>query len=105
MAEVFAWLVRWVGFVALASLIGGFAVDLLVLPARAPELDGARGRLRALRLGSALVLLLAAGGELLLRTATMSGGGLGGAAPAVSGCLRTAAAVTSSSPSMPAESP
>jgi putative copper export protein len=87
MAEVFAWLVRWVGFVALASLIGGFAVDLLVLPARAPELDGARGRLRALRLGSALVLLLAAGGELLLRAATMSGGGLGGAAPAVPAVL------------------
>ena len=87
MAEVFAWLVRWVGFVALASLIGGFAVDLLVLPARAPELDGARGRLRALRLGSALVLLRAAGGELLLRAATMSGGGLGGAAPAVPAVL------------------
>jgi copper resistance protein D len=87
MVEALAWLVRWVGFVALAGLIGGFAVDLLVLPARAPELGGVRGRLRALRLGGALVLLLAAGGELLLRAATMSGGGLGAAVPAVPAVL------------------
>src|SRR5512144_736923 len=87
MAEALAWVVRWVGFVALAALIGAFAVDLLVLPARALELDGVRGRLRALRLGSALVLLLAAGGDLLLRAATMSGGGLGAAVPAVPAVL------------------
>ncbi len=87
MAEALPWLVRWVGFVALAGLIGGFAVDLLVLPARAAELDSVRGRLRALRLGSALVLLVAAGGELLLRAATMSGGGLGTAVAAVPAVL------------------
>jgi putative copper resistance protein D len=87
MVEALAWVTRWVGFVALAALIGGFGVDLLVLPARAHELDAARGRLRALRLGSALVVLLAAGGELLLRAATMSGGGLGAAAPAVPAVL------------------
>ncbi len=72
MAEVVAWLVRWVGFVALAGLVGGLAVDLLVLSAHAPELGAVRGRLRALRLVSALVLLAASGGELLLRAATMS---------------------------------
>lgn len=87
MAEALPWLVRWAGFVALAGLIGGFAADLLVLPARTAELDSVRGRLRALRLTSALVLLLAAGGELLLRAATMSGGGLGAAVAAVPAVL------------------
>ncbi len=87
MAEMLAWLVRWAGFVALAGLIGGFAVDLLVLPARATELDRVRGRLRALRLGGALVLLVASGGELVLRAATMSGGGLGAAVAAVPAVL------------------
>jgi putative copper export protein/mono/diheme cytochrome c family protein len=87
MAEALAWVARWVGFVALAALIGGFAVDLLVLPARVLELDSVRGRLRALRLGSALVVLVAAAGELLLRAATMSGGGLGAAVPAVPAVL------------------
>ena len=52
MAEAVAWLVRWVGFVALAGLVGGLAVDLLVLSAHAPELGAVRGRLRALRLGN-----------------------------------------------------
>lgn len=87
MVEALFWVVRWVGFVALAALIGGFAVRLLVLPARALELDSVRRRLRTLRLGSALVLLLAAGGELLLRSATMSGGGLGAAVAAVPAVL------------------
>lgn len=85
--EAVAWLVRWVGFVALAGLVGGIAVDLLVLSAHAPELGVVRGRLRALRLGSALVLLAASGGELLLRAATMSGGGLGAAGAAVPAVL------------------
>ncbi len=83
MAEAVAWLVRWVGFVALAGLVGGLAVDLLVLSAHAPELGAVRGRLRALRLGSALVLLAASSGELLLRAATMSGAGLGAAIAAM----------------------
>ena len=87
MAEAIAWLVRWVGFVALAGLVGGLAVDLLVLSAHAPELGAVRGRLRALRLGSALVLLAASGGELLLRAATMSGAGLGAAGAAVPAVL------------------
>jgi putative copper export protein len=83
MASGVAWLVRWLGFVALAGLIGAFAVDRLVLAARVPELDRIRGRLGAVRLASVLALLLAAGGELLLRSATMSGGGLGRAVAAV----------------------
>ena len=87
MAEAVAWLVRWVGFVALAGLVGGIAVDLFVLSAHAPELGAVRGRLRALRVGSALVLLLASGGELVLRAATMTGAGLGAAAAAVPAIL------------------
>jgi putative copper export protein len=83
MAEALPWLARWVGFVALAGLIGGFAVDLLVLPPRTTTLDSVRGRLRALRLASGGALLLASGAELLLRAATMSGGGLGAALAAV----------------------
>ncbi|HEV3350096.1 MAG TPA: CopD family protein, partial [Methylomirabilota bacterium] len=88
MGQPVAWVVRWVGFVALAGLVGAIAVDWLVLPARAPELGATRDRLRALRLVGALVLLLASGGELLLRTATMSGAaGLGAALPAVPAVL------------------
>jgi copper resistance protein D len=87
MAAALPWLARWVGFVALAGLIGGFAVDLLVLPPRTPTLDSVRGRLRALRLASVGALLLASGGELLLRAATMSGGGLGAAMVAVPAVL------------------
>lgn len=83
MASGVAWLVRWLGFVALAGLIGAFAVDRLVLTGRVPELDRIRGRLGAVRLASVLALLLAAGGELLLRSATMSGDGLGSAVAAV----------------------
>ena len=46
-----------------------------------------RGRLRALRLVSALLLLVASGGELLLRAATMSGAGPGAAVAAVPAVL------------------
>jgi putative copper export protein len=73
-AALAAWLVRWAEFLALAGLIGGFVVDLVALPARAPEVAVVRHRLRALRRGSVVLLLLAAGGELWLRAGTMSGG-------------------------------
>ncbi|HEY7653405.1 MAG TPA: CopD family protein [Methylomirabilota bacterium] len=74
-----AWLVRWVGFVALAGLVGSFVVELVVLPVGVPELAGTYRRLRRLRLGCATLLLLAAGAELWLRASTMSGGGPHGA--------------------------
>jgi putative copper resistance protein D len=82
-----AWLVRWIGFVALAGLVGALIVDLFVLPAGAPEAAVVRRRLRTLRLGCTAVLLLAAGGELWLRASTMSGGGAGPALRAVPAVL------------------
>jgi putative copper export protein len=82
-----AWLVRWIGFVALAGLVGGFVVDLFVLPPGAPEAAIVRRRLRMLRLGCATLLLLSAGGELWQRASTMSGGGPGPALQAVPAVL------------------
>jgi putative copper export protein len=81
-----AWVVRWSGFVALAGLIGAFALDLFVLP-RVAETAVSRPRLRALRTGCVVVLLLAAVGELWLRAATMSGGGPGAAGSAIPAVL------------------
>ena len=69
-------LVRWIGFLALAGLTGGFALDLLGLPASdepSAGLGTVRRRLRALRLTCTVLLMLAWGGELWLRTAVMSG--------------------------------
>ena len=47
-----AWIVRWIGFLALAGLVGGFVVDLLVLPVpsspQGEEGVGPRRRLRRL---------------------------------------------------------
>ena len=82
-------LVRWIGFLALAGLIGGFALDLLGLPASAEPstgLETVRRRLRTVRLTCTVLLLLTSGGELWLRTAVMSGAGPAaalGAVPAV----------------------
>jgi putative copper export protein len=74
-ALVASWLVRWLGFLALAGLVGGFVVDVIVLPSDAPEVGDPRRRLRMLRVGCAAFLLLAAGAELWLRAFTMTGGG------------------------------
>ena len=98
---IVAWIVRWSGFLALAGLVGGFMVDLLVLPAPSPPrggegtvmghehqgIAGPRRRLRELRLGCTVVLLLVTLAELWLRAATMSGGALGEALPAIPAVL------------------
>lgn len=79
-----AWLAQWTGFIALAGLIGAVAIDLLVLPAGAPDLAGPRARLRGMRMLALLVFAAASAAGLLLRSATMSGSaGLAGAAAAV----------------------
>jgi putative copper export protein len=75
--------IRWGGLVALAALMGGVALDLLVLPAGAPESDAMRRHLRWWHLIALVVLLLAAVGELGVRVQTMSGGPLAAAIPAV----------------------
>src|SRR4029453_14405246 len=74
-----AWIIRWSGFVALAGLVGGFVVDLLILPAGTPQMLPARRRLRVVRTGCTIVLLVVTVGEWWLRAATMSGAGLGAA--------------------------
>jgi putative copper export protein len=80
---VVAWIIRWSGFVALAALVGGFVVDLFVLPAGSPGMAAARRRLRILRTGCTVVLLLTTVGEWWLRTITMSGAGPGAAVDAM----------------------
>jgi putative copper resistance protein D len=70
---VATWIVRWIGFVALAGLIGGFVVDLIVLSSAVPAHAGLRRRLHGVRLIATVALVLAGGGELWLRAATMSG--------------------------------
>lgn len=70
-----AWLVRLIGFVALAGLVGSLAVDRLVLPTGTRELGVPRQRLRAIGRGCIVLLLLTAGGDLWLRAGTMSGDG------------------------------
>jgi len=67
--------VRWLSLSALAVLIGMLVLDVAILPPGAPELAGARRRLRRW-IGAAVVVLAAASvGELILRARTMSGGG------------------------------
>ena len=58
--------IRWVGFLALATLVGGLVVELVVLPHATPVVDGARRRLRRLAM-LCLVVLLATGGDLVTR--------------------------------------
>src|SRR5262249_57366753 len=68
-------IVRWCELLALVIVIGGFALDILVLP-RAEELAAARRRLRIWGTFGVAVLIVAAGAVLVMRTLAMSGGGL-----------------------------
>ena len=70
-------IVRWCELLALVIVIGGFALDILVLP-RAEELAAARRRLRIWGTFGVAVLIVAAGAVLVMRTLAMSGGGLAG---------------------------
>ena len=72
-ALVWATLARWLDLVALAGVIGGFAVELAVLPQASPELADVRRGVR--RLTGAMLALLAAAtvAELIVRAATMAG--------------------------------
>jgi putative copper export protein len=81
-AVLAATLVRWLGLLALAILVGSGVLDLVVLP-RGPELAAVRRRLGRTETLAALALLVATAGELLVRTRTMSGGDLRQAITAV----------------------
>lgn len=69
-------LVRWLALGALAGLIGGLALEILVLPADTADLAPARRRLRAWNLVCLSVLTLTSVAELLIRARTLGGGGL-----------------------------
>jgi putative copper resistance protein D len=76
-------MIRWLGLLALATLVGSGVLDLAVLPRGRAELAAARHRLGRADALAALALLVATAGELLVRTRTMSGGDLAQAIAAV----------------------
>jgi putative copper export protein len=78
-----ATITRWVGFFALAALIGSLIVDLLVLPDDAPELRPGRRRLQRLRIACIVMLSLASMAEVIVRGRTMTGAGFSAALNAV----------------------
>ena len=71
-----AFVMRWAGFAAIATVVGGLALDLLVLPRDAPTVDAARQALKRLMVMSVIVLALSSAVELVARAQTMAGGGL-----------------------------
>src|ERR1700730_16999141 len=78
-----ATITRWVGFFALAALIGSLIVDLLVLPDDAPELRPGRRRLQRLRIACIVMLSLGSMAEVIVRGRTMTGAGFSAALNAV----------------------
>src|SRR5262249_10222300 len=70
---------RWLGLVALAVVVGGLALDLLVLPRDAAELTAARRRLRRWITIAIAALAGATAGDLIARARVMSGGDLSAA--------------------------
>jgi len=75
--------IRWIQLAALAAVLGGLAVDLLVLPAGVEELAALRRRVRRWNRLATFALILGTGGELLVRASIMSGGPLASALAAV----------------------
>jgi len=78
-----ATLIRWLGLLALATLVGSGVLDLVVLPRGRAELAAVRRRLGRGDVIAVLVLLVATAGELLMRSRTMSGGGIASAIAAM----------------------
>jgi putative copper resistance protein D len=81
--SLLAALVRGLGLVGVAAVIGGLVLDQLILPAGAPELVGARRRLRRWITGCLVALTLTTVAELLVRTQVMSRGPLAAAVAAL----------------------
>jgi len=67
--------IHWLGFVALAVLVGGLAIEVLVLPRAMSWFDGVRRRLRRLEGLSLAALGVSTAGDLMTRAHTMAGGG------------------------------
>ena len=79
--------IRWIGFVALATLVGGLVVELVVLPHATPVVDGARQRLRRMGVLCLIVLLATTAADLVTRAQTMAGGALPAAIAALPAVL------------------
>src|SRR5438876_11697585 len=79
--------IRWVALSAMAVVIGGLAIELVVLPSFAPEAAEARRRLRRIGVVALAVLTLASVGELVVRTVEMAGGGSSAALRAIPAVL------------------
>ena len=75
MTVVVAILVRWLALAALAGVIGGLALEVLVLPVDETDTVSARRRLRVWSLVCIGGLLLTSAAEVVLRARTMGGGG------------------------------
>jgi copper resistance protein D len=73
-----ATIVRWCGLLGLAIVIGGFALDLLVLPPAARELAAARRRLRTWSTLAVVILVVTTAAALVTRARIMSGGDFAG---------------------------
>ena len=67
-------LVRWLGLVALAVLVGGLVVDLVVLPRRVAAPASSRACLRRWTAIAVVVLVVTSAGDLIGRARVMSGG-------------------------------
>jgi len=74
---------RWLGLLALAVLVGGLVVDVIVLPRGVDTRDPARWQLRAWTSAATMVLIVTSVGDLIARAAVMTGGDVSRAAAAL----------------------
>jgi copper resistance protein D len=74
---------RWIGFAALATLVGGLVLEVVILPWGTSEIDAVRGRLGRLAVICLVMLVATTGAELLTRAETMAGGDLRAAISAI----------------------
>ncbi len=74
---------RWIGFAALATLVGGLVLEVAILPREPSESGAVRGRLGRLGTICLVVLIVTTGVELVARARTMAGGDLTAAISAI----------------------